>query len=273
MGNGAAGDRQGNATAQASNVTIAVTRGFELARMTWIEVESLLTADTIVVIPLGAAAKEHGPHLPLNTDWLQAEYLKNKVLADADVVVAPPITYNYFPAFLEYPGSTSLSFETARDMVQEICESLGRHGPRRFYVLNYGVSTNTPLQAAANSLTGKGYLLHFTDLTKAPAGSNKITKLQQRGTHADIGETSIMLFIAPERVDMSKAVKDCNASQGAGGLTREPTATSSVYSPTGVWGDATLANAEHGAQLVAELMQAILDDIELLRNTPLPERQ
>jgi creatinine amidohydrolase len=32
----------------------------------WIEAESVLTPETVVVIPLGAASKEHGPHLWLN---------------------------------------------------------------------------------------------------------------------------------------------------------------------------------------------------------------
>jgi len=41
------------------------TKGILLEDLTWIEAEKVLTNDTIVVIPLGAAAKEHGPHLKL----------------------------------------------------------------------------------------------------------------------------------------------------------------------------------------------------------------
>ena len=104
-------------------------KGILLEVLTWIEAEKVLTADTVVVIPLGAAAKEHGPRLKLKNDWLIAEYLKREVLARGDVVIAPTINYHYFPAFLEHPGCTALRLETARDLVVDICRSLGRHGP------------------------------------------------------------------------------------------------------------------------------------------------
>src|SRR5260370_5174369 len=117
--------------------------------LSWIEAEKVLTASAVVVIPLGAASKEHGPHLKLKNDWLIAEYLKGRILSASDVVVAPTIGYSFYPAFVEYPGSTSLRFDTARDMVVDICRSLARFGPRRFYVINTGVSTLRPLAAAA----------------------------------------------------------------------------------------------------------------------------
>src|SRR5687767_4567221 len=126
--------------------TVAVTgqtktKGILLEDLTWLEAEKVLTAETIVVIPLGASAKEHGPHLKLKNDWLIAEYLKKRVLEQSNVVVAPTINYHFYPAFLEYPGSTSLRLETARDLIVDVCKSLTGFGPRRFYVLNIGIST------------------------------------------------------------------------------------------------------------------------------------
>jgi creatinine amidohydrolase len=109
--------------------------GVLLEELTWVEAERVLTEDAVVVIALGAAAKEHGPHLRLDNDWIMAEYLKRRVLDAADVVVAPTIPYHYYPAFFEYPGSTSLQVSTARDLVVDICRSLARYGPKRFYTL------------------------------------------------------------------------------------------------------------------------------------------
>ncbi len=57
------------------------------------------------------------------------------------MLVLPTLQYGYYPAFLEYPGSVSLSLETMRDTVVEICRSHARHGARRFYALNTGIST------------------------------------------------------------------------------------------------------------------------------------
>src|SRR5215470_9296505 len=80
-------------------------KGVLLEDLTWVEAEKILTDKAVVVIPLGAAAKEHGPHLKLKNDFIIAEYLKKRVLERADVIVAPTLNYNFYPAFVEYPGS------------------------------------------------------------------------------------------------------------------------------------------------------------------------
>src|SRR3954469_11107154 len=144
-------------------------QGMLLENLTWPEAEKVLTPDAVVVLPLGAAAKEHGPHLKLKNDWIIAEYLKSRVVDRAKVVVAPTINYHYFPAFVEYPGSTHLRLETARDLVVDVCRSLARHGPRRFYVLNTGISTLAALIPAAETLAAEGVLLRYTDLRRATA--------------------------------------------------------------------------------------------------------
>ena len=143
-------------------------KGRLLANMTWVEARAALTPQTVVVIPLGAESKEHGPHLPLNTDFRQAEYRKQRVMAAADVVVAPTVNFNFYPNFAEYPGATSLSLALSRDLVLEVVRGLARFGPRRFYVLNTGVSTNRPLAQVRARLAGEGIALAYTDLTGPP---------------------------------------------------------------------------------------------------------
>ena len=175
-----------------------------LENLTWDEAERVLTPDSVVVIPLGAECKEHGRHLPLNNDFLMAEYFKQRVLAAApkEVIVAPTINYSFYPAFLEYPGSTSLSLETSQAMITDIVGSLAHYGPRRFYVLNTGISTLKPLAQAATELAKIGILISYTDFTKEDPVEKRLR--QSGGTHADEIETSMMLYIAPESVQMKK---------------------------------------------------------------------
>jgi creatinine amidohydrolase len=244
------------------------TRGVLLEDLTWLEAEKILSPDTLVVIPLGAAAKEHGPHLKLKNDWLIAEYLKKRVLAQANVVVAPTINYNFYPAFVEYPGSTTLRLETARDLIVDICKSFARYGPRRFYVLNTGVSTVRALEPALEALTKEGLILRYTDPLKIIGPVEKAIGQQEGGTHADEIETSMMLYIAPSTVDMKKAAKDYHPGTGRG-LTRKPNGEG-VYSRTGIYGDATLATRAKGEQVIKALVTGILKEIEDLRQTPVP---
>ena len=239
-----------------------------LETLSWDEAEKILTPETVVVIALGAGSKEHGRHLQLNNDFIMAEYLKKRVLdaAPQNVVVAPTINYSFYPAFLEYPGSTSLSMDTARAMITDIVHSLAHYGPRHFYILNTGISTLRPLAQAATDLAKDGIVLRYTDLTKDDPVEKRVR--QSGGTHADEIETSMMLYIAPETVRMKKAARDLNPNR-PGGLTRDPQGKG-TYSPTGAWGDPTLATREKGQAVVEALVATILKDIEELRQTALP---
>jgi creatinine amidohydrolase len=246
-----------------SSIRTAYSQGILLENMTWMEAEIALQPETIVVIPLGAAAKEHGPHLLLKNDFILAEYLKDRVLNESRIVMAPTINYHFYPSFLEYPGSTSLRLSTARDLVVDICRSLSKFGPKKFYVLNTGISTVRALAPAVDTLALEGIQLRYTDLRELEPVESKIRK-QEGGTHADEMETSMILYMKPDAVNMKKAVKDYTPSQGRG-LTRNPANKSATYSPSGVWGDATLATHEKGKIVTDALVQLILKDIERMR--------
>ena len=258
-----------------SATSFAQNKGILLENLTWQEAEKVLKPEIVIVIALGAAAKEHGPHLKLKNDWTMAEYYKARVLKSADVVVAPTINYHFYPAFVEYPGSTSLRMETARDLTVDICRSLSRFGPRRFYIINTGVSTLRALKPAADILAAEGILLHYLDVTKDVADVVKPIEKQPGGTHADEIETSKMLYIAPASVEMKKAVKDYNPRPDRPGmrLTRDPQVAArgeGTYSPTGSWGDPTLATREKGRIVTEATFAAILKQIETLRQTTPP---
>lgn len=238
-----------------------------LSELTWLQARELLNTDTLVLIPLGAAAKEHGPHLRLDNDRVLADYFAGRVAERADVVVAPTVTYHFYPAFTAYPGSTSLRLETARDLVIDIISSLAAYGPRRFYVLNTGVSTVRALEPAAACLASKGILMRFTRIDRAGNAAVQRVQEQPGGSHADEIETSMMLYIDPATVDMTKAASDFRP--GSGPLTPDASKPG-VYSPTGIIGDATLANAEKGRIVVEATVSDLLQDIAALRACPLP---
>lgn len=233
---------------------------------TWVEAQALLSDTTIVVIPLGAAAKEHGPHLLLKNDFLIAEYLKERIARTEKVVIYPTLNYHYYPAFLEYPGSTSLRLETASDLLIDVCRIISAHGPKKFYILNTGVSTLVPLRIASEKLVKQGILMAFTDILNVAKEAESKVKQEKAGTHADEIETSMMLYMAPQTVDMKKAAKDIPGNDAPGPLTLIPT-TTGHYSPTGIYGDATLATREKGEIVVEAMVTGIQKEIQQLRNS------
>jgi creatinine amidohydrolase len=245
----------------------AQDKGVSIERLSWDEAAPLLRRDAIVVIALGAQSKEHGRHLPLNNDWLMAEYFKSRIARAADVLVYPTINYHFYPAFRPFPGSTTLEETTARDMVADIVRSIAAHGPRRFYVLNTGVSTIGPLKATQALVRIAGIEMHFTDILSVAADVEKRMSMQKEGTHADETETSVMLYIAPDVVRMPKAVQDYRRLRD-----QWPHITASgENAATGVYGDPTLATRDKGEAIVEAMVAGMLREIETLRRVPVAQ--
>jgi creatinine amidohydrolase len=77
-----------------------------------------------------------------------------------------------------------LRFETAENLIVDVVSSLARYGPRRFYIINTGVSTLGTLEAAASALASKGLLLRYTNLLHANETVERQVRQEEGGTHA-----------------------------------------------------------------------------------------
>lgn len=243
-------------------------KGVALSELAWPDAEAWLTPSTVVVLPLGAGALEQGPHMKLDSDERLARHLVSRVIAASAVVVAPALNYYSYSAYADYPGSTSLSETSARDITVDAVRSLARSGPRRFYVLNTTPSTLGPLSAASKVLADSGILLGYTDPAYWLKQPGVLKQAPIALSHAEEAATSMMLFVDPSSVDMSKAKREY--ARGRGTLTRDDNGRG-VVSKSGTLGDATLATAKKGEALVDALLTGALADIENVRTAPLPE--
>jgi creatinine amidohydrolase len=238
-------------------------QGRYLESLTWIEAEGALREGPTLLLPVGARTKEHGPHLPLDTDFRLAEYLARRVAERCAVLVVPTLAYGFYPAFTEYPGSASIGFEAFRDTVVDVCRSFAAHGARRCYVLNTGISTRRPLDAARERLAELGVRMRYTDFERACEDGRARVETQSRGTHADEVETSMLLYIAPEVVRLERAQPELAEDRGgARGLTRDAQASEGVYSPSGSWGDPTRATRAKGEVVVESMVDYLIADVE-----------
>ena len=233
-----------------------------LAELTWPEVKAYLEQGYLAVLPIGAACKEHGHHLPMNTDFIQAEWLAQQTSLFCPSLIWPIILYGFYPKFVEYPGSCSISEETFSQSMHDILQSILRAGADRIIILNTGISTIRPLENMLGKLNQDRQIILFN----AYSGSNftnAVNNIEQQsiGGHADEIETSIMLTLAPDKVDMTKA-KNFDAELIAGPLNPNYPDKPN-YSPSGVIGDARLATVEKGEILT----KAILADLaELIKD-------
>lgn len=246
-------------------------RGVWLEDLTWPEVKERLDAGAVVLVPIGAIAKEHGHHLPMSTDYRVARALADRVAAELPVLVAPVVSFGYYPAFVRYPGSQHLRSDTFVALLTDILGKFIADGARRIAVVNTGVSTEAPLRVVVRDLYERtGVRIHTADIrmlgrrTKGMMG-------QKLGGHGDESETSTLLAIAPDLVRMERAVVDYgHALSEPQTVFYTPTvfvgdpASGPDYSVSGVRGDPTLATREKGEAVLADMAGELVDGLRKL---------
>lgn len=241
-----------------------------LENISWTSAREVLNKESTVVIPLGAGAKEHGPHLPLSTDFIQAEGLKKRVARQRKVIITPTISYGYYPAFIKYAGSTTTYWHTSRDLIVEIVRTLSGFGPKRFYIINIGVSTTPTLAAAAAILKNEGILLYYSDYRRANfTRVDDQLKKTNYGGHADDLESSNILYLRPDLVDMAKAKNDSSAKDKPGPMTPY-TLEGGTYNPSGINGYAQLADRKSGKKYLNAFAATLISEIDEVMQAQLP---
>jgi creatinine amidohydrolase len=237
--------------------------GAFVAQLRWPEVEQRIAAGAVAVLPVGAACKQHGRHLPMNADFLQADWLAKALVQRADVLVWPIVGYGHYPAFSDYPGSVSLAGETFESMVEEILSDIRRAGVPGVLILNTGISTIGPLQAAADAIP-KDIRITLANVYQGARCRSVMATIEEQpcGGHADELETSILAAIDRAHVDMDKAEAwTVPAMVGRGPFSRRDP-NNPRFSPSGVWGDPTLASEEKGRRLLTAIVEDLLAAVE-----------
>ncbi|MGH6735020.1 MAG: creatininase family protein [Methyloceanibacter sp.] len=236
----------------------------EVARLAWDTVAARLAAGGAAILPIGAGAKEHGLHMPMGADQVIAGYFAHQLAQRIDALIWPTLTYGHYTAFVAYAGSVSLRPATFQAAVTEIADALISFRARRVLILDTGRSTIEPVSAAIAASRRPSSIRHL----KVFAGSRYLATVraiakQPYGSHADEIETSLMLVIAPELVDMTRAKPSPFSPAGpAPGPLSQDDPSSPNYSPGGSFGDPTLASVEKGRKVLAAILDDLLEAVD-----------
>ena len=238
--------------------------------------ETIRTAAAIAVLPLGAT-EQHGPHLPVETDTIIAEGVaaraKALLPAGLDVEFLPVEPVGYSPEHMDFPGTRTLAFDEAVDRWTGIGEACLDRGFRRFVMLN-AHGGNAPLMTiVATELRVRHPMLAVaTSWTRFGYPAELVSAREKAiGIHGGFIETSVMLALRPDLVDMAKA-KDFSSAQER--FERDfshlraygPHAFGwkmSDLSPEGVTGNAAAASAQAGEAILDHAARGF---VELLRD-------
>ncbi len=237
-----------------------------LAHLRAPDVTRLLGPRSILVQPLGAI-EQHGPHLPLHTDLLIAERVATaaveRVGAEVDAWLLPAMAYTKSNEHAWAPGTVWLSASTMLAVLDDLGRCVAMTPAKRLVFLN-GHGGNSALVNVANrELRLHHGLLTFLAHPGVPpdqGGASPPAELGM-GVHAGTDETSLMLHLAPELVDMAAATRAVPEHLAANRYVRfgGPVSfgwLSDDFGGGGVIGDPLPATAERGAALFAGAVEA-----------------
>jgi creatinine amidohydrolase len=235
------------------------------------ELPTALTKDSIIVLPLGAI-EQHGPHLPLNTDFVVADEVSRRAVSnvgeETQAWILPTLPFTKSNEHAWSGGTMWLSATTLMSVLDDIARSVASTSARRILFVN-GHGGNSALTAMMNrEIRLKWGLQTFLAHPHMPAdqgGSSGASELGM-GVHGGMDETSVMLHLRPELVDMSVAVRRVpeklaeNEHVRFGGRVAFGWLSNDFF-PEGHIGDPTGANAAVGEQMFSSAVSTLGDAI------------
>ena len=231
-----------------------------IEEMTMKEFEAGLMVTRTVYIPFGTV-EEHGPHLPLSTDTIQAYEVGKKVAQVRPMFVCPPIHYGNCRSTSCHPGTISISTSTLKALLKDIVCSLRSQGLRNFLVLSghAGGAHRMALQDAGEELIAEFSDIRMAIVTEFELASAEGKNLIETAgdSHAGEIETSRVLHTHPHLVKGNGEREFPKFPQGI--LVRNKR----KYWQNGIWGDPAKASAEKG-KLIEEIV--VRKVVELIQN-------
>ena len=225
-----------------------------------------MTADEIVkndpqlaILPL-ASIEQHGPHLPVATDWYIAMALGQGVAEATGGFLVPPLPISNCREHMGKKGSVWMDPDVFYDMMMSILMSLKEQGFKKVATLQChgGIFMMTPIARQLNATNNPDFMLANIDVCNLFA-SYAAEGIAETNTelHAGEIETSFMLHLAPETVKMELA------SDFVPKVPRAYLSYGSVFraSPTGVWGEPTKATAEKGERMLKRGVEIAVEEM------------
>ncbi len=233
-----------------------------LEEMTMPEVENGIKSGChSVFIPFGSL-EEHGLHLPLSTDTIQAYQVGKRAAELIPLFVAPPIHYGNCRSTNCHPGTISISTSTLRGLLKDLVRSFYFQGITNVLVLtgHAGGAHRLALQDAGEEL-----LNELPELRIAVVTEYELAREEGRGiietpgdAHAGEIETSRILHSHPHLVHGSSPEE--YPAFPIGILVRNKR----KYWPGGVWGNPSKATAEKGAKIEELVTRKVVELVKLL---------
>ena len=249
-----------------------------LSELTWPEARKRFKEVDIALLPVGAI-EQHGPHLPLDTDAFDAEYLARKVAENCkkpQPLVLPLVPYGVSYHHDDFSGTISVNNDTLSQFIYEIGMSAAKNGITKLIIIN-GHGGNVPALKFAAQLINRDSRI-FTTVDTGETSDTDLGHIceTKNDVHAGEIETSTSLATRPHLVKMNKAKKfvpefSIEYLNFSAKRSVEWFAKTSRISPEGILGDPTKATVEKGEKMWEVMIKNLVELVESLKIMSLNE--
>lgn len=173
-----------------------------LSEISWVRAEQTFRTTTAAIIPLGSV-EQHGPHLPLGTDWIIAQELARRISERTGAIMLPVMPFGYAEYHMDFPGTITLSQDHLGGVMLDICKSIANWGIKRILFVNGHGGNLAALRSVCLRLRKDNGVLsavaQWFDIFDEVEGW-KATE------HGGMIETCLMMGINPDLVDLREAI-------------------------------------------------------------------
>jgi creatinine amidohydrolase len=247
------------------------TSAIRYDHLTWPEIKAKVVEQPVVVVPVGVI-EDHGYHLPVDTDNLLVTRICEAAAEKApkDILLMPSILYGFSPHHMDFPGTISIEADHFVHYILDVTKSVAYHGFRRIILVN-GHGSNAPclnLVARRTILETDAICAAINHWNLAPDVVSELRESDVPGgiCHACELETSLYLFLCPERVQRDKIQKEIKMPKGKFiwyDLVNPPPAHLTLWwsqvTETGVVGDPTYASVEKGRRIFEACVEGLVE--------------
>lgn len=171
-----------------------------------------------IILPIGVLEK-HGPHAPMGSDLIHAREWAARVAEEEYAVVFPDYFYGQVNEAKHLPGTFSLPSELTMELLEATCEELGRNGFEKIMIINaHGGNPQMLRYFVQNQMENKrNYAVYFFDPSTDREFQEKLNEMRKTDPAGDMHggefETSSLLYLRPELVQLDRATNESGADQ------------------------------------------------------------
>jgi creatinine amidohydrolase len=243
------------ATAGSAGAQELPVRWDELTASDW--PKALERSSQTAILPIGVLEK-HGPHAPIGSDLIHVREWSSRVARQEYAVVFPDYFYGQIYEARHQPGTFALPSRLIWDLLDATCEEIARNGFKKILIVNgHGGNPNFLRFFVQSQLERRrDYVVYFFDPAADPAFTEKMNEMRKSDPatdqHGGERETSTLLYLRPDLVQMNRAASESGANQ-------QRLSTPDLY--TAIWWYAAYPNhyAGEGAKATREFGELVTE--------------